>query len=187
MLHIHFHFFAEKNFFLGKFCINFRVVNISIHAAQRFTEPEDAKRFYEATQVDCLAVSVGTVHRMTTQSITIQYDRLRRIQEQVSVPLVIHGATSVKDEDLIKLSLAGVRKINLGTCLRMTFGNTLRRVIEENPREFDRLKLFATPIEETLEAAEMLRAQGKIRWFGVSNFSAELLGDALAAASASAT
>lgn len=54
----------------------------------------------------------------------------------------------------------------------------------------DRIDLYlahwpdpATPIEETLEAAETLRAQGKIRWFGVSNFSVELLDAALAAGS----
>jgi len=54
----------------------------------------------------------------------------------------------------------------------------------------DRIDLYlahwpdpVTPIEETLEAAETLRAQGKIRWFGVSNFSAELLSAALTAGS----
>jgi aryl-alcohol dehydrogenase-like predicted oxidoreductase len=51
----------------------------------------------------------------------------------------------------------------------------------------DRIDLYlahwpdpATPIEETMEAAEILRSQGKIRWFGVSNFSAALLEEALA-------
>lgn len=51
----------------------------------------------------------------------------------------------------------------------------------------DRIDLYlahwpdpATPIEETMEAAEILRSQGKIRWFGVSNFSVDLLGSALA-------
>ena len=54
----------------------------------------------------------------------------------------------------------------------------------------DRIDLYlahwpdpATPIEETMEAAERLRAQGKIRWFGVSNFSNDLLGAALACGS----
>lgn len=50
----------------------------------------------------------------------------------------------------------------------------------------DRIDLYlahwpdpATPIEETMEAAEILRSQGKIRWFGVSNFPTDLLGSAL--------
>ncbi len=125
----------------------------AVKALQEYTEPEDAKRFFEATRVDCLAVSVGTVHRMTTEKVTIQYDRLRRIQQVVSAPLVIHGATSVRDEDLVKLSQAGIRKINLGTCLRMAFGNTLRESMNNNPEEFDRLKLFREPIRETEEEA----------------------------------
>ena len=125
----------------------------AIKARQEYTKPEDARRFYEATRVDCLAVSVGTVHRMTTEKVTIQYDRLKKIQQAVSVPLVIHGATSVRDEDLVMLSRAGVRKVNLGTCLRMAFGNTLRTAINNNPTEFDRLKLFREPIRETEEEA----------------------------------
>ena len=125
----------------------------AVHAKQAYTEPEDAKRFYEATKVDCLAVSVGTVHRMTTQSVTIQYERLHRIQRAVSVPLVIHGASSVANEDLTELSREGIRKINLGTCLRMAFGNTLRYTLAQMPEEFDRIKLFQASIGETRREA----------------------------------
>ena len=119
-----------------------------------FTEPEEAKAFYERTRVDALAVSVGTVHRMVVQEANIQYERIADIKKCVSVPLVIHGSTGVCDEDLRKLSEAGIKKINLGTCLRMRFGKTLRKVIEENPEEFDRIKLFKQPMEAVKEAAK---------------------------------
>jgi fructose-bisphosphate aldolase class II len=118
-----------------------------------YTEPREAKAFYEATGVDCLAVAVGTVHRMTTQSASIQYDRLQQIQDLITVPLVIHGSTSVTDADLQELSRRGVRKINIGTCLRMAFGNGLRKAVSDNPGEFDRVKLFQLPMALVEQAA----------------------------------
>ncbi|NLZ52312.1 MAG: class II fructose-bisphosphate aldolase [Thermoanaerobacteraceae bacterium] len=108
----------------------------------QYTEPDQAKEFAELTNVDALAVAVGTVHRMVTQSACLQFERLKKIKELVSTPLVIHGSTGVADEDLVKLVKCGVRKINLGTTLRLAFGNTLRQQFNENPKEFDRIKLF---------------------------------------------
>ena len=107
-----------------------------------YTEPEQAKEFAELTEVDALAVAVGTVHRMVTQNACLQFDRLKKIKEMVSTPLVIHGSTGVADEDLVKLVKCGVRKINLGTTLRLAFGNTLREQFKQDPKEFDRIKLF---------------------------------------------
>lgn len=119
-----------------------------------YTEPEDAFVFYERTGVDALAVSIGTVHRMVVQEASIQYDRISGIRERVAVPLVVHGSSGVCDKDLTRLSHAGIRKINLGTCLRLVFGKTLRREMEENPEEFDRIRLFRKPMEQVKEAAK---------------------------------
>ena len=81
-------------------------------------------------------------------------DRISRIRERVAVPLVVHGSSGVCDKDLTRLSHAGIRKINLGTCLRLVFGKTLRREMEENPEEFDRIRLFRKPMEQVREAAK---------------------------------
>ncbi|MBC8585691.1 class II fructose-bisphosphate aldolase [Youxingia wuxianensis] len=126
----------------------------SIQAKMIYTEPEEALRFYQATQVDCLAVSVGTVHRMVVQEAKLQFDRLEKLKNTVEVPLVIHGSTGVPDADLTKLSRYGARKINIGTCLRMAFGRTLRKCMEENPEEFDRIKLFQEPMKAVQQAAK---------------------------------
>lgn len=125
----------------------------SIKAAHIYTDPEEAKAFWEATRVDCLAVSVGTVHRMTAQTARLQYDRLESIQKLIQVPLVIHGSTGVSDEDLKRLSREGVSKINIGTCLRMAFGRGLREAVQSNPDEFDRIHLFQRPMQLVKEAA----------------------------------
>ena len=124
----------------------------------RYTEPEEAEAFYRAAPVDALAVAVGTVHRMVAQEAALQFQRLKAIHTLVKVPLVIHGATGVPDQDLGKLVRCGAGKINLGTTLRLAFGRELRRQILDNPEEYDRIKLFGPCMEAVEEkAAQKLR------------------------------
>ncbi len=118
-----------------------------------YTEPEEAEYFAKETEVDALAVAIGTLHRMEVQEAEIQYDRLKEITKLINIPIVIHGSTGVKDEDLQKLTKYNVGKINIGTALRMAFTNTLREEMIKNPNEFDRVKLFRKPMEEVKKTA----------------------------------
>lgn len=125
-----------------------------------YTEPEDARAFVDATHVDALAVAVGTVHRMLRQTACLQFDRLLRIRGAVAVPLVIHGSSGVADGDLTKLVAYGAKKINLGTTLRLAFGQELRRQFDEDPAAYDRIKLFprcmAAVQEKALEKIRLI-------------------------------
>ena len=128
----------------------------------QYTEPEMAKRFAEETGVDALAISIGNVHRMTTQTVHLQFDRLAQIRELVDVPLVLHGSSGIPDEEIVRAVRSGIRKVNIGTALRMVFGNTLREEMDKNPKEFDRIKLFAKCMENVQQKAEeKMRLMGK--------------------------
>lgn len=122
-------------------------------AKAEYTDPDQAAQFASITQVDALAVAVGTVHRMKLQEAKIDFLLLERIKRLVDVPLVIHGSSGAKDADISRMCEIGAMKINLGTTLRMAFGNTLRRTIAEMPDEFDRLKLFPTAMKAVTEKA----------------------------------
>ncbi len=126
----------------------------SIKAKAMYTVPEEAKRFVEETGVDAVAVAIGTLHRMQAQEANIQYDRLEEIEKLVDVPLVIHGSTGVKNEDLSRMSKHRVGKVNIGTALRMAFGNTLRDEMNNKPEEFDRIKFFKRPMIEVKNKAK---------------------------------
>jgi len=118
------------------------------------TNPIEAKQFAEETAVDALAVAVGTLHRMENQTAVLQFDRLEEIKRLVPIPLVIHGSTGVPDQDLSRLPFFNVRKVNIGTALRMKFGKTLREEMEKNPSEFDRINLFKQPMKMVQEEAK---------------------------------
>lgn len=117
------------------------------------TDINEAIEFYQRTRVDALAVAIGNFHRMVTQSAMLDFKLLDEINKSLGVPLVIHGASGIKDEDLIRLTKYGVRKINIGTSLRQAFGKSMRGVIENNPEAFDRIDMFKPAMKAVYEEA----------------------------------
>jgi fructose-bisphosphate aldolase class II len=83
----------------------------------RLTSPQEAAAYVDATGVDFLAVSVGTVHGRLRGEPRLDLDRLAQIAEAVAVPLVIHGGTGLSDEQIHALVARGVAKINYYTAL----------------------------------------------------------------------
>jgi len=118
-----------------------------------FTDPEEAYLFAKESGVDLMAVSVGTLHRMQLQQAKIQYERLEAIQKKTKIPLVIHGATGVSDEDLLRMIGYNIAKFNIGTALRIEFGRALRDEVLANQDEYDRLKLFKEPMNAVRRVA----------------------------------
>lgn len=122
------------------------------------TEPEEAKNFWEATGVDTLACSVGTIHgiiKMTgTAEAKVDVDRIRRIAEVVPVPLVLHGASGVPENVIREAIEAGISIINIDTELRLGFTKNLRTALAEHPDEVDPRKYFSPAILGVKEAAK---------------------------------
>lgn len=80
-----------------------------------YTEVGDVQAFMAATNVDSLAVSIGTAHGVYKGTPKINFDRLHEIAELTSVPLVLHGGSSSGDENLGRCAHEGITKINIYT------------------------------------------------------------------------
>lgn len=80
-----------------------------------YTNPALAKEFVEETKVDALAVSVGTVHGLYKGKPNIRIDILKEINEQVGIPLVLHGGSGIPEEDILNCIANGIAKINVNT------------------------------------------------------------------------
>jgi fructose-bisphosphate aldolase class II len=135
------------------------------------TDPEEAARFVADTQVDALAIAVGTSHgaykfsRPPTGDI-LSIDRIREIHKRLpNTHLVMHGSSSVPQEWLAVINefggeinetygvpveqiqegiKNGVRKVNIDTDLRLASTGAVRKFLAENKSEFDPRK-FLTP------------------------------------------
>jgi len=150
------------------------------------TDPENAEEFVQRTSVDALAVAVGTSHgayKFKAEA-KLDFDRLKIISQKISIPLVLHGASSVPtwliekaskygaelggakgipEEHIQKAIGLGIAKINIDTDLRLAFTATVREVLANSPKEFDPRKILG-PAKDAMK--EVVR--GKMRLFGSS-------------------
>lgn len=98
----------------------------------RYTDPEDAIEFVKQTGIDALAVAIGTNHGQYKSKTNISFEQLKRIRDAVDVPLVIHGGTGVKDEDVHRVIDLGIRKFNVGTELLVSWNKKSKECYNEH-------------------------------------------------------
>jgi fructose-bisphosphate aldolase, class II len=134
------------------------------HIKSELSAPRQARSLAEQGGPDALAISVGNVHRLTSPGVTIDFARLAEIESSVSVPLVIHGASGIFEEDIIRLAATRVAKFNVGTSLRQAFGRGLRQTLAAHPERFDRLEIMRDAMGAmTIEAARVITLLGGAR------------------------
>ena len=109
--------------------------------------------FAKDTKVDAMAISVGNVHLQKHKGSNLDLERIRQIEQVTSIPLVIHGGSGVPVEQRSFLSRnSKICKFNIGTELRMTFGDTLRKSIVSHPDQFDRVEILKKTHEPLVQA-----------------------------------
>lgn len=87
-------------------------------AEGKLTEPLQAEAFLERTGASCLAVSIGNAHGRYAHPPQLDLERLERIQAATPVPLSLHGASGLPDEQVLASVARGIRKVNVNTELR---------------------------------------------------------------------
>ena len=147
------------------------------------TSVQEAADFVEQTNVDALAIAIGTSHGAYkfTKEPTGEVLRIDRIEEiHAKLPnthLVMHGSSSVPQEwlkiindfggdmkqtygvpveEIVKGIKSGVRKVNIDTDLRMASTGSIRRHLQDNPSNFDPRKFYK---EATNSMKEICKAR----------------------------
>lgn len=142
--------------------------------SQLLTSADEAEQFVKDTNVDALAIAVGTSHgaykftRPPTDDI-LSIERIKEIHNRIpNTHLVMHGSSSVPQEwlkvinahggqigetygvpveQIVEAIKHGVRKVNIDTDLRLASTGAIRQFLAENPAEFDPRKYFAKTID----------------------------------------
>ena len=129
------------------------------------TEPSVAVKFIEETDVDALAVAVGTVHGMQKQAANIHMDLCHKLVEAVDRPLVLHGSSGATNEDVMTLSKIGFSKINIGTRLKAVYTESIRKILADRPELKSQITLMkdaAPSVTETVkEKIRLVGSEGK--------------------------
>ena len=125
------------------------------------TNPDEAARFARESGVDAMAISVGNTHlQQDKDGPGLDEDRIRAIEAMTEVPLVIHGGSGVPMAQRTHLArTSAICKFNIGTELRMAFGNALREAVNKDPARFDRVTILKETHDPVVEATRaVLRA-----------------------------
>lgn len=139
-----------------------------------YTDPDQAVDFVNRTGVDSLAIAIGTSHGAYKFSgeAKLRFDILEEVQNKLpGFPIVLHGASAVEPKyvqmcneyggdikgakgiptDMLrKATSMAVCKINMDTDLRLTMTGTIRKILGENPKEFDPRK-YCGPARENIQ------------------------------------
>src|SRR4051812_34367063 len=150
----------------------------SMTREQLLTDPEQAADFVKRTQLDALAIAIGTSHgaykfsRKPTGDI-LAIDRIKEIHRRIpTTHLVMHGSSSVPQEllaiirqyggnmketygvpveEIQEAIKYGVRKINIDTDIRLAMTGAVRKFLAENPEKFD-MRDWMKPAREAAKA-----------------------------------
>ncbi len=100
--------------------------------------------FVQRTGIDSLAIAIGTAHGLYHGDPLLDFERLVEIRKRVNVPLVLHGASDVPANKVIKTIELGICKVNIATDLKIPFSNAVKKYFIENPDANDPRK-YMTP------------------------------------------
>lgn len=125
----------------------------------RLTGPQEAAAFVEETGVDALAVNLGQMHLHGRRSLPLDLERLGRLAEQVKVPLVLHGASSIRREDLVAAISLGICKINVGSLLKQAYFGALRQAIAAAGESANPYEVIGSGLKEDVLVAGRLALQ----------------------------
>jgi len=100
-----------------------------------FTDPGLALDFVDRTGIDALAISFGNVHGLYTGEPKIDLELVREIFALVEVPLVMHGASGLADNEYQKIVKSGISKINYYSVMGRRAVNDIRGQLEDSGQE----------------------------------------------------
>lgn len=119
--------------------------NHSVSESEKsYTDPAEAEEFAKLTGVDSLALGIGNAHGFYKGVPELKFDILEETRKHVSIPIVLHGASGIPDEDVKKATSLGICKVNYATELRDAYSKGVKAYLAENPDTFDPKKYGAS-------------------------------------------
>ncbi|MFC8676272.1 ketose-bisphosphate aldolase [Streptomyces griseorubiginosus] len=129
---------------------------LDAHAPGARTDPAEAKAFVADSGVDALAVAVGSAHAMTERTATLDHDLLKRLAAGLDVPLVLHGSSGVRDDELTAAVAGGIAKVNVGTALNIAMTHAIREFLAAHPEAVDSRTYLGVGRDAMAEAARRI-------------------------------
>ena len=103
---------------------------------------EDCKVLYENTGIDSLAPALGSVHGFYKGEPNLDFVTMQIINENLPIPLVLHGGTGIPADKIEQAISCGIAKININTDLQVAWSNAVREKLGNDPAVYDPRKVI---------------------------------------------
>ena len=129
-----------------------------VDPGESLTVPEEVSKFIDITDVDALAVAIGTAHGVYKKTPELRIDRLDEITAVCDRPLVLHGGSGTPDDQMKNAIAHGITKINIYSdvlyALNQGLKNTLNKVTNPSTWPFivyeDAIKMMKEVVREKI-------------------------------------
>ncbi|MEB7781391.1 MULTISPECIES: class II fructose-1,6-bisphosphate aldolase [Mammaliicoccus] len=121
----------------------------------QYARLEDCIRLAKEANLDTLAPALGSVHGKYQGEPNLGFKEMEEIQEAIDIPLVLHGASGISDEDLVKAIKLGHAKINFNTEINIAWSNQLRQTLTEDQNIFNPQQILSPSkkvMQDTVES-----------------------------------
>ncbi|MBM7095561.1 MULTISPECIES: class II fructose-1,6-bisphosphate aldolase [Alteribacter] len=132
-------------------------------AEAAYAIPAECDELIRATNVDCFAPALGSVHGPYKGEPNLGFDRMKEVSELTAVPLVLHGGTGIPTKDIQKAISLGTAKINVNTESQISSAKAVRETLANDAEMYDPRK-YMGPAREAIKET----VKGKMREFGSS-------------------
>ena len=105
---------------------------------------EDVIALVNSTHIDSVAPALGSVHGLYKGKPNLDFITMKKIRENVSIPLVLHGGTGIPDNLIQEAIKNGINKININTELQIAWANEVRKFLKENETVYDPRKVISS-------------------------------------------
>ena len=103
---------------------------------------DECVQFVNETGIDSLAPAIGTVHGIYKGELNIDYDLIKKLYDNLNIPLVMHGGSGLDHSILKKAVLSGISKINVNSDIQAVWHNEVVKFINDNPKVYDPRKVI---------------------------------------------
>ena len=131
----------------------------------RLTSVESAYEFVDKTGVDAFAVNLGQMHFHGKRVVQLKLDLLGELDRSLDVPLVLHGSTSVSDNDILNAVNNGIRKINVGSILKQTYFEAMRSRWDSTDNTYNPYEIIGSGLNKDVLMAGRIALQGNVEHY----------------------
>lgn len=141
---------SEPHYFGGSSNLHTETIDYEL-IKKTFSTPEGARAFVDATGIDTFAAAIGNLHGKYPVPKQLDLELLQQIRDTIDCNISLHGGSGTPGHYFVSAVKIGVTKININSDMRVTYRNTLEKVLAENPNEYSVSKLVNKEVVDAVQ------------------------------------